>query len=190
MFILRLPMTQGGAPSPARLFGRDKFFPGQINVSKDGFKKAAAQIFAFVKRDNRRAAIGMTEIDMATFLTDTGKPEAIEDTNGFDGLERSKPAHQFTSTSWIPTNSNGGAEECSTSKQSWIASLMRSRSVGKFLAWVWHPFKEVAVATKTPSSSLSITTKNCLLRIYHLLDKNNISPLLISQVKIIMIIMK
>ena len=164
----------------------NKFFPYHLNILKDFAQESLSDILTFVKRHYRRAAIRMPKIDMAAFLPDAFKTKVMEDTDDFGGLKRGEPAHQLTSTSWRPTNSKGGVLGRSTSKQSWITSFIRSSKAGKVLAWVWHPFKEGTVPTKTPSSSLSIRTKNCFLRISSLLlsNINNILRLPRSQAEI------
>jgi len=151
------------------LFSRNKFFPRQFNIFKDFAKKAFTQIFAFMERHYRRAAIWMAQVNMTSFLTNSFKTKPTKDTNNFGGLKGSEPSHQLTSTSWIPTNSNGEIGPPSTSKQRDIASFTLSSRVARFFACVWHPRKAGTVATNTSSSSRSISTKNWFLCISSLL---------------------
>ena len=151
------------------LFVGDEFFPRQFDVFHDFAEKAPSQILAFMKRHYGGAAIRMPKVDVASFLTNAFETEVIKYANSLSRFKRANSAHQLTSTSWSPTNSNGVSLGRSTSRQSWIASLILPNSVVRFLACVWHPFNAGTLATKTPSSSFSIITKNCFLGIRSLL---------------------
>ena len=46
----------------------DEFFPGQLNIVEDRLNQSLTpQFFSFMKWNNGRAAVGMTEEDMAAF---------------------------------------------------------------------------------------------------------------------------
>ena len=169
-------LRQGGtldsskrSSSPVALLSCNKFFPRQFNIFQDGIQETFSKIFSFMEGYYRRAAVWMPEINMTAFLADALKAKALQDTDDFSGFKWMQAGHQLTSISWRPTNSRGLIWGCSTSKQSWIASLILSSRVGIVLACVWQPFKAGTDAANRPSSSFSISTKNWFLRIYSVL---------------------
>jgi len=154
----------------------NKFFPGEFNIFKDGSEQPLAQILSFMERNYRSPPVRMAKVNVAPFLADTFKTKMIKHTDYFGGFKRSDPRHQLTSTSCNPTNSKGLVWGCSTSKQSWIASLILSNKTGIDLPCEWQPRRDGTVATKRPSSSRSISTKNWFLRIYppYTCENNNL----------------
>jgi hypothetical protein len=69
----------GLALAVMRLFSRNKIFPGQFNVFKYCAKQAFSDVFTFMERNYRRAAVWMAKINMASFLTNLFKPQAAQD---------------------------------------------------------------------------------------------------------------
>ena len=133
-----------------------EFFPGEFGILQYFFQQALADIFAFVERDYRSAAVGMAHIDVAAALPDARKTQALQNAYDFDWFQGNQPTHAETSTSCRPTNLRGFVGWRSTSRQSWIASLIRSKRVGSVFAWVWQPLRAGTEPTKIPSSSSSI----------------------------------
>ena len=134
----------------------DEFFPGQLNIVEDRLDQSLAQFFSFMKGNNSATAVGMAEEDMAAFLADCFKAEFSEDFD-YDGWLKAGQAH-YTDTSCRPTNSS--LLGVSTSRHKDMASLILFNKTGRVFAWVWQPFKAVAVAISIPSSSRSINTVN------------------------------
>jgi Ca2+/Na+ antiporter len=145
------------------LFLVKKLFPRHLDIIQNRTQQAFSQVFTFVEWNDRRTAVWMTHINMASFLTNALKTVTGQYSQDFGRFKRSQSGHQLTSTSWIPTNLRGVIVGRSTSRHSWMASLTRFNSVARVLAWVWHPFKAGTVAIRTSSSSFSITTKNGFL---------------------------
>lgn len=71
---------------------------------EDGAQESRWDIFASVDGDDRRASIGMPQIEVAALLSDSLKPKAFKETNELSGFEDGKFAHGETLTCWTPTN--------------------------------------------------------------------------------------
>ncbi len=137
----------------------NKFFPIYFDIFQDFLHKAAANVFAFVKRHGGRTTVGMAEADVTgSLVTDLFKAKNLKNANDLDRLERGKTAQTETWTSWSPTKWEGLNGFFSSFKQILMTSLMRFKSVLISFAWVWQAFKLGTLATKNPSSSASMMT--------------------------------
>ncbi|MCD6539084.1 MAG: MFS transporter, partial [Candidatus Omnitrophica bacterium] len=155
-----------------RLFNRNEFFPAQLNILENLSNEPFTDIFSFMKRDNCSPSVRVTKVDMASFLANGLKTEMFKNADNDCRFKRREVAHLPSSISCKPTNSKREIFGCSTSRQSWIASLIRFKSVGKVLACVWQAFKAGTVAISTLFSSLSIRTKKWFLGIFYLPDSD------------------
>jgi len=136
----------------------NKLFNSQFYIIKDLTKKAFRNILAFMKGYYCGMPIRVAHKDMAAFLTNFLKSETFQDTDKLSGLYWTEFCHTATSISCSPTNSGTETLPFSTSRQSWITSLIRERRAERVLACVWQPFKEGTDAIRMPSSSFSMTT--------------------------------
>ncbi len=55
----------------------EEFFSRQLNVMQDTAQESGWDVFASVDRDDSGTSIGMPQIEMATFLTNTLKSKAL-----------------------------------------------------------------------------------------------------------------
>jgi len=79
-------------------------FSGQLSVMEDRAQEPRWDIFTAMDRYDRRAPIGMPQIEVTALLSDSLKPQTFKETNELGGLEDGKLAHEETLTCWIPTN--------------------------------------------------------------------------------------
>ncbi len=142
------------------LFILNKFFPGHLDVLENLFDQTTADVFAFVHRHSRAAAVGVAEANVAAVLTNLLEAKLLQNADKLDGTDRGKTRTQTaTFTSWSPINRRGLWTTFSDLTQALIASLTRFKSSSKVLAWVWQPWIDGTEATSIPSSSSSIRTR-------------------------------
>ena len=116
-----------------------EFFPWNFNVLQDFFKETFADILSFMKRNHCAAAISMAEEHMTSLLSNAFESQGFQYTDYKDRFKRNKFTHAEISISCKPTNLRLAGR--SASRQTWIASFIRFKSVSKVLPWLWQPFE-------------------------------------------------
>ena len=105
-------------------------------------------------RNNSATAVGMAERRYGCALADCFKAEFSEDFD-YDGWFKAGQSSMPILPAGLINSSLFGV---STSRHKDMASLILFNKTGRVFAWVWRPFKAVAVAISIPSSSRSINT--------------------------------
>src|ERR1700719_3413383 len=95
---------------------------GQLAISQDFVKQARTDGLARVRRNNRAAAILVTQEVMAAFYAKNAEAPLFAGGNEVSAGDAGSPADAPTVTRWMPTNSKSCSGAPSTSRQSSMAS--------------------------------------------------------------------
>jgi hypothetical protein len=76
---------------------------GQLAISQDFVKQAGADGLAKVRRNNRAAAILVTQEVMAAFYAKNAEAPLFESGNEVSAGDAGSPAHAATVTRWMPS---------------------------------------------------------------------------------------
>lgn len=96
----------------------EEFVAAELDVVQDPAKQPGREVLTAVDGHDRRPAIRMAKIQVATSLPKTLKTESFEDSHQLKRLEDGELTHAGTLTCCTPTNRRGRTPLPSISRQS------------------------------------------------------------------------
>ena len=110
-----------------------------FSVLEDLIEQARAERFPGVNGNDSRTAIRVAEKVMTALRANVDEARALQRLHRLTPGDPPQPAHTSTAIRCTPMNSGPATPEPSTSRQSSMASLMRTRSLSSERACVWQP---------------------------------------------------